>query len=164
MFSKLSRVWSLFYQYPYPTLSCCFILIIHLFSPPQVQPYYSTYGQLPTNQYYQTTSSNLPYLTTKIFASLKSQNMFVNNFISTGSSLLMRILSGNVAKPRRFQRLISNSLDQYLEQELGRSFKYELHPEEKLSLAILDWSENTQFICSVFCLFWVQIPNTFLSI
>jgi hypothetical protein len=37
-------------------------------------------------------------------------------------------------KPTKFQKLILNSVDE----EFGRSFKYDLHPEEKLALLGLE--------------------------
>jgi len=46
-------------------------------------------------------------------------------------------------KQRRFQKLISNDLDQNkqdqeIESDIVRSFRFDLHPEEKLALAFLD--------------------------
>ena len=47
-------------------------------------------------------------------------------------------------KERRFQKLISNDLDQNIQQDqeietdLVRSFRFDLHPEEKLALTFLN--------------------------
>ena len=41
-------------------------------------------------------------------------------------------------KPTKFEKMTSNSLDEEFELNIGRNFKYELHPEEKLSAAFLD--------------------------
>ena len=137
---SIQRVWLSGY-YAISTVTQLYILVSYHYYLPIVHSSGSAiqfYGQFPTSQYFKTTTTNLPYSTSNNFGTPTSQNRLANNFLSTGSRLPTRLISENFAKPRRFQKLISNSLDQDLEQVYGRSFKYELHPEEKLSLAFLD--------------------------
>jgi len=88
----------------------------------KVQPY----SQLPTSPYLQTRAFPFPALSILDKSEEKKTNP--RSFVSSTDRF--------PAKPRRFQKLISNSLA--LDQDLGRNFKYDFHPEEKLSLAFFD--------------------------
>ena len=101
---------------------------------PLSQPY-SLYGQQPTSQYFSTINQNLHISQAAGLKNTETQKL--KSFIQTTNRLPINLFSQNNVKPR-FQKLISNSLDPDFEQDFGRSFKYELHPVEKLPLAFLD--------------------------
>ena len=54
-------------------------------------------------------------------------------------------------QPQDLQKVTVNSFDEDLELDFGKNFKYELHPEEKLSLIFQDWNnEHWMFLEQIF--------------
>merc|ERR1719483_228461 len=96
------------------------------------------YGQLPTSQFFSSNKKELQILQPSEQQYSKLRNVFTNPTQQTPDSFSTNSIVKNRVQPQNFQKVTFNSLDEDLELDFGRNFKYELHPEEKLSLSFLD--------------------------
>merc|ERR1739838_134951 len=104
------------------------------------KPFHLYGGQLPTSRFFSSNKHQLQILQPAEQQNSKLQNVFTNPSIQTPEILSPKsvVKASIYFDPQEFQKLTFNSLDEDFELDFGRNFKYDLHPEEKLSLAFID--------------------------